>query len=41
MATERNPFESMSQEVSNIIPMPEIENTANALNLWKWKPLKI
>ena len=30
MATERNPFESMSQEVSNIIPMPEIENTANA-----------
>jgi hypothetical protein len=30
MATERNPFESMPQEVSNVIPMTEIEETENA-----------
>ena len=30
MATERNPFESMPQEVSNVIPMTEMEETENA-----------
>jgi len=30
MATERNPFESMPQEVSNVIPMTEMEETGNA-----------
>ena len=30
MATERNPFESMPQEVSNVIPMTEMEETEHA-----------
>ena len=30
MATERNPFESIPQEVSNVIPMTEMEETENA-----------
>ena len=30
MATERNPYETISEEVSNVIPMPEVEDTSNA-----------
>ena len=30
MATERNPFETIPQEVSNVIPMTEMEETENA-----------
>jgi hypothetical protein len=30
MATERNPYETISEEVSNVIPMPEVEETSNA-----------
>ena len=30
MATERNPFEMMSPEAGNVIPMPETEDTSNA-----------
>ena len=30
MATERNPFETMPEEVSNVIPMADMENTSEA-----------
>ena len=30
MATERNPFEMIPEEIGNVIPMPDIEETADA-----------
>ena len=30
MATERNPFETISEEVSNVVPMADMEDTSNA-----------
>ena len=30
MATERNPFETMPEEVSNVIPMADMESTSEA-----------
>ena len=30
MATERNPFETMPEEVSNVVPMADMESTSEA-----------
>ena len=30
MATERNPFETIPEEVSNVVPMSDMEDTSNA-----------